>query len=376
MTLTQLLVATGIGVRYVGPDVRLAHPQPPWTSSTLYGVLDEMAGDSVPGARVRIGGEPGVDELAFAFGDTPASCDDGWRLTGSAWAGATGPLHSAALRWQGDFPLGGLVAATISAAEPFKAALRAMFVPSDVDAEQLKPATAASVRLAPDATPVRENLGRVDCISGGAITQAALHALLRVPSLRGDFRVYEPELLDLSNLNRYALALRRFLGRLKLESLYACASPAFRISGEPVRFEAAAAESTVLAPSVLVGVDHIPSRALVQSRGPAWLCVGATSHFEAMASEHEEALNSGCAGCAHPTNDGVVVTIPTVSFVSYWSGLMVAARLLRRLAGAQCDLAEQAVSLFGLRLDGRYGQWRRPVPVVPECPVARHATAA
>jgi hypothetical protein len=168
------------------------------------------------------------------------------------------------------------------------------------------------------------------------------------------------------------LALRRFLGRLKLESLYACASPAFRISGEPVRFDAAAARSTVLAPAVLVGVDHIPSRGLVQSRWPTWLCVGATSHFEAMASEHEAVLNSGCAGCAHPTSDGVAATIPTLSLVSYWGGLMVAARLLRRLGGTQCDVAEQAVSLFALHLDGRYGQWRRPVPVVPECPVTRH----
>jgi hypothetical protein len=42
VTLAQLLVATGFGLRFVGPDVRLVGSQPPWTSRTLYGVLDEM----------------------------------------------------------------------------------------------------------------------------------------------------------------------------------------------------------------------------------------------------------------------------------------------------------------------------------------------
>jgi hypothetical protein len=288
------------------------------------------------------------------------------------------PLRLPAPRWRGDFPLGALAAATIAAAEPFKLALLTMFSPDDVQIAQLQPAVGAcvSVRLAPDASPVPADLGRVDCISGGAIMQSALHALLRVPGLCGDIRVYEPQLLEPSNQNRYPLALRRYIGRPKLESICACASPGFRIRGEQVQFDAAAATSSVLAPSVLVGTDDIPSRSLVQSHWSAWLGVGATSHFEAMATEHEIALKSGCAGCAHPTSDGVVATIPTVAFVSYWGGLMLAARLLRRLGGVRCDLADQAVSLFALRLDGRHGQWRRPVPIVAECPLAKHATAA
>jgi hypothetical protein len=376
VTLAQLLVATGISVRFVGPDVRLTQAQPPWTSRTLYGVLEAMRQETLPGARVSIGGRPARRELSFAFGDSRVSCEVGWRLSGSAWAGAIGPLAIPAPRWQSDFPIGGLVAATLAAGEPFKAAVRALYLPTDVETAQLRPVVEASVRLAPETTPVAGDVGRVDFVSGGAIAQATLHALLRVQGLRGDVRVYEPELLDLSNLNRYALALRSSVGRLKLDSLRECASPNFRLGGLPLRFDATLADATTLAPMVLVGTDNLPSRWLVQGRWPTWLCVGATSHFEAMVSEHEVALDSGCAGCAHPHDDGVVATIPTVAFVSYWSGLMMAARLLRRLAGARCDLGEQAVSLFTLRLDNRHGQWRRPVPFAQDCPVARHRLVA
>lgn len=375
VTLAQQLIATGIDVRFAGPDADLAQAQPPWRSKTIYGVLHDMAVNFIPDARVSIGGPARDEELVFAFGDTAAPGISGWRLFGSAWQGAVAPLRFASQRWRGDFPIGGLAAATMAAAEPFKAALRGMFAPDEVQAAQLSAAIDACVTLAPDGTAVPRDLGRLDMISGGAIAQAALHALLRVPGLKGDVRVFEPELLDLSNLNRYALALRTFVHRLKLESLYACSSAALRIRGVPVRFDSAVAESTTLSPAVIVGTDNIPSRALVQSRRPAWLCVGATSHFEAMVTEHEPALNSGCAGCAHPTTDGVEGTIPTVAFASYWSGLMIAGRVLRRLGGTQCDAAEQALSIFGLRVDTPYGQWRRPVPVVPECPVAFHGVA-
>jgi len=376
VTLAQLLVATGFGLRFVGPDVRLVGSQPPWTSRTLYGVLDEMRSESLPSSRIVVGGESEPGEISFVFGDTPARCEKGWRVRASAWEGALVPLLASVPRWTGDFPLGGLAAAALGAAEPFKAAVLAMFAPTEVQTDQLRPVVEAVVRLAPEATPIPRDVGRVDCISGGAIMHAALHALLRVPGLRGDVRVYEPQLLDLSNLNRYALGLRRFVGRLKLDLLRACASPDFRISGQPLRFDAVAADATILAPTVLVGTDNLPSRWLVQGRWPRWLCVGATSHFEAMVSEHEAGLRAGCAGCAHPHRDGVDGIIPTIGFVSYWSGLMVAARLLRRLAGVPCELGEQATSLFGLRLDGRYGQWRRPVPYAQDCPVTRHDPVA
>lgn len=123
VTLVQLLVATGIGVRFVGPDVRLSGPQPPWTAPTLYGVLEEIRDRSVPSSRVVIGGEPTSCELSLVFGNTAACCTTGWRLRGSAWEGALVPLLTPTPRWVGDFPIGGLAVAALAAASRQRSAV-------------------------------------------------------------------------------------------------------------------------------------------------------------------------------------------------------------------------------------------------------------
>lgn len=49
-------------------------------------------------------------------------------------------------------------------------------------------------------------------ISGGAITNAALYALLRMPAVTAAMRIIEPDMLDVPNLNRYALARQSMTG--------------------------------------------------------------------------------------------------------------------------------------------------------------------
>ena len=72
------------------------------------------------------------------------------------------------------------------------------------------PTYSAQVRLAPDGTPApTPELGSVDVISAGAIAQATLFALIRIPAVRGKVRVIEPDTSDLTNLNRNAFLRRR-----------------------------------------------------------------------------------------------------------------------------------------------------------------------
>jgi molybdopterin/thiamine biosynthesis adenylyltransferase len=110
----------------------------------------------------------------------------------------------------------------------------------------------------------------VDVVSGGAITQACLYALLRMGA-RGDLRVFEPETLDGSNLNRYALSRRSDVPAAKTEVLAALSTDALRISGVPLRVDpnTIAALDPRLRPAVLVGVGHIPSRWPCSARPPA-----------------------------------------------------------------------------------------------------------
>ncbi|MBL7466181.1 hypothetical protein INQ08_23460, partial [Escherichia coli] len=62
-------------------------------------------------------------------------------------------------------------------------------------------------------------LGAFDLVSGGAIANAALFALLRTPDIRGRCRVIDDDESALSNLNRNALLLRSGLGTAKVTDL-------------------------------------------------------------------------------------------------------------------------------------------------------------
>jgi hypothetical protein len=79
-----------------------------------------------------------------------------------------------------------------------------------------------------------------------------------------------------------------------------------------------------LARRVLVGVDDIPARWTAQRAADAWLCVAGTSHFLGMVTTHRS--HGPCAGCAHPRDEKLDSEIPTISFVSFWAGLLQARR--------------------------------------------------
>jgi molybdopterin/thiamine biosynthesis adenylyltransferase len=111
------------------------------------------------------------------------------------------------------------------------------------------------VVLASEHAPLNVELGSVDCISGGAIVQAALHALLRIPGLSGTFRVFEPQDVDMSNLNRYSLARRRDVRHPKILGLQRCGTSTVHISGLAALFDKAVAARTMLSEKVLVGTD-------------------------------------------------------------------------------------------------------------------------
>lgn len=125
--------------------------------------------------------------------------------------------------------------------------------------------------------PATIDFGALDFVSGGAITNACLSVLLRLPSAVARTRVVEAETLDLSNLNRYQLARRSHVGLAKTELLSEYSTGGFRIAGIPLRFERETRTQILpLAPRVLVGVDHIPSRWAAQQEWPPWVSIGST----------------------------------------------------------------------------------------------------
>lgn len=368
VTLAQLVMQMGCSVRLVGPDVSLCVEQPPWRGAKLTDVLRDMAADSVPGATFAIVDWPGDTDVVFAFGDAPCWAPRGWRLGATRWSGAIQPVEDRAARWTETFPIGGLAAATMAATETFKTSMRALG-PSGAHVDELAPVRRATISLGDEVTPAPSDLGRVDCVSGGAIVQSTLHALRRVPLLFAAVRVIEPDLFDLTNLNRYALGRRLQVGELKTDLLASLSTPMFTISGEAVRFDEQSAPTLApLAPRVIVGPDNVPSRWAVQREQPQWLVVGATSEFMAMTSEHDG--SEGCAACAHPFDDGIRAKIPTVSFVSYWAGLMVAARVLRHAVGVASSESGEVSLIASLRLDLPFGAMRYANARSAHCPLS------
>ena len=141
-----------------------------------------------------------------------------------------------------------------------------------------------------------------------------------------------------------------------------------KIIGVPLCYEDSNLERIgALAPSVLVGVDDIPSRWAVQRARPVWLGVGATSHYSAMASFHSAGL--ACAICLHPRTEEDSRPIPTAAFVSHWAGVWLACMFVRYAAGQPLSPDEQQTYATMLRPDSDGAIWRSRVQPRMGCPI-------
>lgn len=370
--LTRLVMQYGCSVALVMPEVPALISEPRFQGSELTSLLRRVAEDGLPGPAVArtVSTKPG--DVVFVMGDMTWDGDaaHAWRVSGDEWTGSISSPASRAPRWTAVWPIGGLTAAAIASAEPFKAAMRrlALRLPRPVALpEQLAATLNARATLGRGAAPQRVALAGLDAISGGAIVQAALDVLLRLPAASADTRVFEPDPFEISNANRYLISRLRDEGALKISGLEdASRPPAFKISGTAARFEEATlAELLPLRDHVIVGADNLQARWLAQKHAPGWLGIGATADLMAMVSDHTSA--TPCAGCAHPFDDGVRDVIPTISFASYWAGLLLATALVTRATGTgDAGLVHE---VNALRLDSPTGFRSYPLRAAPECPL-------
>lgn len=332
VTLYAQLAMMGLHIDLDAPTIGLLTDQPPLLGGELVSGLLDYSADLLPGGSSR---PSTTADVIFALGDTPAPAG-AVRVSGTEWRAAVA-RSGTATPWRGAVPVGAMAAAAaategLRAAVPHIAEHLGHPVPAD---PRWRPSPGRHVDL--DLSryridgPVR--LRNVDVISGGAITNAALYALLRIPALTAAMRIIEPEPLALSNLNRYALARRSLLDWLKTNALRSFATPDIGISGVSGTFDDTTARRLApMAPRLLVGVDHIPSRWVAQRAAVAsWLCVGASSHDFVLVSAHP--TGSACAGCVHTRDEHTVGQIPTISFVSFWAGLVQALELIAEAAG-------------------------------------------
>jgi hypothetical protein len=334
--------------------------------------LVRIGADLLPGVQFLTERPAGEIDLAIALGNSEIAVGARRTLSLNAefWSGEITPQNRAA-RWKaGQWPLGGMAAAALAATEAFKCAIRKLdqFAKNPDRMETVFAETTEVVfTLAPPDTKLCSDLGNFDCISGGAIINAVLYALSRIPGVSGRARVVEPDRSAISNLNRYMLLVRSHLETCKAEDLvFMCRETGLVIEPVNQRYEQHHIGTMQLANSVLVGVDDIPARWFVQRSNPAWLGIGATTHWSAMASFHQSGL--GCAECLHPIDDPENAPIPTVAFVSFWAGLLTAAYFLTQLGTGHLDSNEQQIYLTPFRAENSV---RSAVPKRVNCPSCR-----
>lgn len=361
-TTLVLIDQLGADVALEVPEIELLSAQPPFPSvAGLAQTLEEGSKGLVRPARLGRHDDPDLSIVLGTGASLVAPRQPCCFLAAEDFSACLHPW-AAPGEIRATLPFGPILAGVLAAAESFRLAVTrigAAYGVKPLGEHYLGPIRPARVELPAFRLGPLE-LGRVDAISAGAITNAVLFALLRVPSLAAEIDIYDDDAISLDNLNRCGLFTRADQGCTKVETLCGFAAEELRLRPRARRFE----KGGSLAPRVIVGVDHIPSRWSVQRAAPGWLGVAGTSHFAAIASEH---LPGGpCAGCLHPVDDPTEGPVPTVSFVSALAGTLLAHRLLASAAGlAPVDPTwAWALALFeqrGLTEIGLTGDCRCPV---------------
>ncbi len=376
ITLVSLLARMGVRVWLHIPEVRLLVPDPLLSGPALQSALIESSETHIVGATVQE--DSGIRaDLTFVLGDTVTNSGSrSWRMTGHEWYGCIAADGMTIPQpWIAEWPIGSMVSAALAASEAFKLVMRRLPFRQRTDQVFFEPSATCSWKFDPVTIPSSDlRLGEVDVISAGAICQAALYVLMRMPRVRMWGRVFDDDETGPSNLNRNMLTNASDTG-LKVDIVARRCRSQLSLRPIPHRFAVPFSETPPLARKVLLGVDDIPSRWAAQRSAHGWLGVSGTSHFNVSSSEHTP--GKPCCGCLHPLDDPTNMDlIPTVSFVSFWAGLVMVVRLIRQVLGRPLPDSKHHLWLTPLRLDLPHaGMW---LPIAPhaKCPVGCAASRA
>jgi hypothetical protein len=370
-TTVALLSRMGMQVTLAIPETSMIQHQLPFVGPLLRSSLLASSNSLIAGATVRQDDSRHKPDLIFVLGDSVIENRSypTWCLSGQEWCGRITQETTHSSPWTSEWPIGAMVSAALAAGEAFKYVMRCLPLRNHEDYIFFEPSPACNWDFG--TIGIREgelDMGEVDIVSAGAITQATLYALLRIPALRMRGRVFDDDVTAATNLNRNMLSVMSDVGSEKAMLVASRCSSKFKFTPKHQRFWIEESGVQELAPCVLVGVDDIPSRWQVQRCASGVLIVSGTSHFSISSSCHIP--GAPCCGCQHPVDDlGGPMAIPTVSFVSFWAGLAMAVRFIRYAVGAPYLIDRQHLWLTPLRMDQPHAALWSPVVSIPNCPV-------
>lgn len=277
----------GMQVTLAIPEISMIRRQPPFRGTLLRDSLLASSNKLISGATVQQETFEHEPNLIFVLGDSAIEerSSATWRLSGSEWHGAITQGGAPAPRWTAEWPIGAMTSAALAAGEAFKYIIRGLPLRNKDDLVFFEPSREANWNFGSISTPAGLlDLGKVDIVSAGAISQAALYVLLRLPQLRIAGRIFDDDTTSPTNFNRNMLTLVGDADSEKVRLVVDRCSPEFDLTPKYQRFVADGPEAQQMAPYVLVGVDDIPSRWQVQRCTSGILVVSGTSHFSISSS--------------------------------------------------------------------------------------------
>jgi hypothetical protein len=338
VTAFQLIARMGIGVEVIVPELQLVLAVPPLRALTLRAALVDLGADLIPGLTIR---QTAVDaEITFVFGDSAdhkANVEPTFAVDVSDFGCRIHTPGAPGSRIESDVAYGGLAAGAAVAALALDRALPNIEAATErTRTSQLRPSPGPPVdidlrAIFPNLSLASRSISHLDVISGGAVTNGFIYTLLWLPVRCEQLEVADDDDVDWHNLNRCTQFRASDVTSPKVAALERSCTDSLRITGRRERFQRpGAGQASTLPDDVVVGVDRIEARWWVQEAWPRNLYVAATSNHEAVVTTHY--ANGACAGCAHPQAAPPSDEIPTISFVSFWAGLLQVCALLTKNA--------------------------------------------
>jgi len=156
-----------------------------------------------------------------------------------------------------------------------------------------------------DALPSTLDVGEVAFAGVGAVASGALWALAHHVELRGDLHLIDPQLAELSNLERYVLLDEGSLGKPKVNTAAKFLErPGLQVRRHRKTLEALAGERGRGFTTICVSVDNVDGRRAAQALLPRLAVNGWTRESGLGASWHRFDSGLPCLNCLYmPTGD-------------------------------------------------------------------------
>lgn len=151
------------------------------------------------------------------------------------------------------------------------------------------------------------NLGEAHLVGLGAIGNGAVWALARLPALTGTLHLIDHEVVDLSNLQRYAMAAQADVDRAKVEVAAALlAGTGLHVAPHRATWaEYLAARDDWRLDRVAVALDTARDRVAVQAALPRWIVNAWTQEGDLGVSRHGFTDGKPCLACLYLPADAV-----------------------------------------------------------------------